>query len=125
MADQPLSRVFNIRCPGTRRYHRRQRRQQAFCEIHKAESFEDFRAALNLFASAEGWPINLTIRRWTLCWTSSFKQDDDFHKLLDQLSQACYSKAPLQDLEVFRSMLLAQLRSSKRIGKYCLQRRSM
>jgi len=103
--------------------NRRQCRKAAFREIYNAESFMGLREALNHFASAEGWPVNLSIQRWAMYWASSFKQDDDFYELLDQLSHACYSKAPSHDLDVFRALFIARLRSGKRKTKYHLQSR--
>ena len=108
--------------------HRWQLRKAAFHEINTAETYAGLRDALNLLANAEGWPNNLTIRRWVIYWTSCFKQNDgfdDFDDLMKQLSRACYCKEPMQDLEAFRSRLIDQLLSSKRIRKYRLQIRSV
>lgn len=99
---------------------RRRLHQAALSQITQATSFFDVRNSLNVLANAEGWPGNLTIQHWTLYWESCFKRDDGFLELLQQLSQACYDKEPLQGLEDFRLKFVSQLSAKKRKRKISL-----
>lgn len=95
----------------------RRLRRQALREVSRAENFTALHAALNLFARAEGWPDNLTIKAWSRYWGLRYQQDDDLCDVLQQLSQACYGKPPAPGLDALRSRLMTRLNTRRRARK--------
>jgi hypothetical protein len=67
--------------------------------------------ALKLLAEAEGWPVNMTLAKFSRQWGAHFGVRHDFNELINRLSRGCYDKETESDLEGSRAALLAQIQA--------------
>ena len=81
----------------SRYYLSKQLRELAIQVLQNNSETSDIRTALKLIAKAEYWPENMSLTQWRESWSKKYKTDNTFNQLMDKISQACYSKADLNN----------------------------